>query len=123
MDDKVIRVKFRVENEDDLQGTFTAFFRTMGCQMAAVKKPGRRGAVTVSSSMNDRLFEGYSNWKGFFEVDVFQDGHWEIDLDNEIVTIPLLVRPSEGLLEAIDYFEEEENRVVHPRHLRSVEKT
>ena len=54
METRKVHVEFVIVNQSELQDTFAAFFRTMGCQMGSVEKPGRRGAVTLSSSLMDK---------------------------------------------------------------------
>ena len=121
METRKVHVEFVIVNQSELQDTFAAFFRTMGCQMGSVEKPGRRGAVTLSSSLMDKFGEACVQSKGFFDVNFRAGGFREIDLDNEVVTVPIRGKVAKGLLEAIDHFEDEDNRVIHPTRRRALE--
>lgn len=112
-------VKFEIKNLHELQDTFANFFRTMGEQMSPDENCRHHGYPRVSLAMLHKIVEMYSSHKGFFDISFRECPLWEFDLENQVVTIPVEGKVSEGLLEAIEFFEDEDNRVIHPARIRA----
>ncbi len=111
------RFELRIENEVEVQEIFDGFFRTMGQQMGpSFSETARRGSFSVSSAIVDKSAELLREGGILFHVDVTASPFWEIDFDREVVTVPVCVEVSKGLLEAIEFFDNAENRVVLPRY-------
>ena len=111
-------LELRIENEDEIQKIFADFFRTMGSQMGpSFSREARKGSFSVSSAIVDKTAETFRKGGLLFYVDVNTSPFWELDFDNDMVTVPVHIEVPQGLLDAINYFENEENRVVLPRYM------
>ena len=111
------RFELRIENEEEVQEVFDGFFRTMGMQMGpSFSREARKGGFSVSSAINDRIAESIHKGEFLFHVDVDPNLFWEIDFDKNTVTVPVRIKMSQGLIDAISHFENEKNRVVLPRY-------
>ena len=85
----------------------------MGEQMApSDSKNARPNSFWVSSAIADKQSEAFHRGDFIFFAEVESSPLWEIDFDKKVVTIPVRVVPPQGLLDAIEYFKDERNRVV-----------
>lgn len=115
------QLKLRIENDDEVQSIFSDLFRTMGKQMGpSFSKEARKGSFSVSSAVLDKSAETWHKGGLFFHVDVESSPLWEIDFENKVVTVPVKVVVAQGLSDAIDYFEDEKNRVVLQRYRQNL---
>ena len=112
------RLELRIENENEIQEVFADFFRTMGCQMGPTfssENTNNRGFCTTYPILK-KFGEAMQKGDSLFHADVEPGLLWEIDFDRDVVVIPVSVKVTQALLDAIDYFEDEKNRVVMDRN-------
>ena len=111
------RFELSIENEDEIQKIFNDFFRTMGPQMGPTfsNEEARYGGFCTTYPILKKFGEAMEKGNNLFHVDVETGLLWEIDFDRDVVVIPVTVGVTQALLDTIDYFEDEKNRVVMDR--------
>lgn len=111
------RFELRIENEDKIQKIFADFFRTMGPQMGPSfsKEEARYGGFCTTYPILKKFGEAMQKGDSLFYADVEPGLLWEIDFDRDVVVIPVTIKVTQSFLDAIEYFEDEKNRVVMDR--------
>ena len=92
------RFELRIENEEEVQKIFAAFFRTMGPQMGPSfsKKESRYGSYCTTYPILKKFGEAMEKGDSLFHANVESDLLWEIDFEKDVVVISVTVKVSQA---------------------------